>query len=166
MTIKMKVNFKYILLFIFTLTIFNSCERDDICIDEITPKLVIKFYDKDDPTVVKAVTNLSAKIIIGTENDSIPIFINDTIASVPLKVTENITQYILTINSNNGAELIRDILTISYEPEDVFVGRSCGYKTIFNNTTYTLDSNNWVQSTESITQTIDNETEAHVKIFH
>ena len=22
-----------------------SCERDDICIDEITPKLIIRFYD-------------------------------------------------------------------------------------------------------------------------
>ncbi len=154
------------MLLIITFITINSCERDDICIDEITPKLVITFYDKEDPSSVKIVTNLSAKIIIGTESDSIPILANDTIISIPLKVTENSTQYILTINSDNGAQLIRDTISITYNREDVFVGRSCGFKTIFNNTNYILDSNNWIQNLETITQTIDNETDAHVKVFH
>ena len=79
----MKIKLTYILLFIITLITINSCERDDICIDEITPKLVITFYDKEDPSSVKIVTNLSAKIIIGTESDSIPILVNDTIISIP-----------------------------------------------------------------------------------
>jgi len=162
----MKKKLIFLTLFLLVLIALNSCERDDICIDEITPKLVITFYDKDDPATVKAVSNLSAKIFIGTEADSIPLFVTDTIVSVPLKVTEDNTQYILTIDSNNGALLKRDTLTVSYIRENVFVGRSCGFKTIFKNTTYQLDSNNWAENTETISQTIDNETDAHVKIFH
>ena len=57
-------------------------------------------------------------------------------------------------------------LTITYTTEDVYVSRSCGFKTIFNTVTITA-SNGWVQSfTPSTLTTINNETKAHVKIFH
>ena len=153
-----------ILLSLLSLIMIGSCERDDICIDEITPQLIIRFYNNDTPELFKRVNQLSVKIA-GIENDSLVFNATDSIA-IPLKVTEDMTQYTLTINSDNGAELIRDIITVNYEREDVFVARSCGFKTIFNNTNYTQNSNNWVQTIETITQTIDNETNAHLKIFH
>ena len=153
-----------ILLSLLSLIMISSCERDDICIDEITPQLIIRFYNNDTPELFKRVNQLSVKIA-GIENDSLMFNATDSIA-IPLKVTEDMTQYTLTINSDNGAELIRDIITVNYEREDVFVARSCGFKTIFNNTNYTQNSNNWVQTIETITQTIDNETNAHLKIFH
>jgi len=161
----MKINFNYTILIIATLITISSCERDDICIDEITPHLTIRFYDNDEQTSFKNFAQLSVKII-GFENDSINFSLTDSIA-IPLKTTEDVTQFILTLNSDEPT-FDRDTLTVSYDREDIFVGRSCGFKTIFNNADYTLTtgSENWIKDTESITRIIDNETNAHVKIFH
>jgi len=161
----MKMTFIRITLFIITIIIINSCERDDICIDEITPHLNIKFYNNDDQTLLKKFSQLSVKII-GVENDSINFSSNDSIL-IPLKVTDDVTQFIITLDSDQNT-FNRDTLMVSYGREDVFVGRSCGFKTIFNNANYILQtgSDNWILDTETITQTIDNETTAHVKIFH
>ncbi len=165
MTAEMKIKFIHIILFIITLITVNGCERDDICIDEITPRLVIRFYNNDNQVETKN-ANLVSIRFVGIENDSIQLSSVDSIA-VPLKVTENLTQYILTINNNDGS-INRDTLTVSYERDDAFVGRSCGFKTIFNSTSHTLQtgSENWILNIESTTQTIDNENNAHVKIFH
>ena len=66
-----------------------------------------------------------------------------------------------------------DILTIDYEIEEVFVSRSCGFKAIFNNVTVTSDvSNDWIIGlTETLENTItiptiDDESAAHIQIFH
>jgi len=159
----MKINFIRVLLIIITFITINSCERDDICIDEITPHLIVRFYDNDNNTLFKKFSQLSVKVM-GIENDSLSFSSTDSIL-IPLKVTDNSTQFILTLDSDQNT-FIRDTLTVNYDPSNVFVGRSCGFKTIFNNTNYLLDSNNWIHNVETITQTIDNETGAHVKIFH
>jgi len=156
---------KTLLTLVALLLVITGCERDDICIDEITPHLVVRFYNNDDQTLLKKFSQLSVKIM-GVENDSINFSSNDSIL-IPLKTTEDITRFIITLDSDQNT-FNRDTLTVAYGREDVFVGRSCGFKTIFNNANYTLqtDSENWILDTEIITQTIDNETTAHVKIFH
>ena len=161
----MKKTLFIILILIISIT---GCERDDICIDEITPNMVVKFFDNQDNTIAKSVSNLSAKIINGSQIDSISLLVNDTIASIPLKVTEDITQYILTINSGNVSESIRDTITLSYIREEVFVGRSCGFKTVFKDVIISNTTNNWIQNIETLDspQNIENEIDTHVKIFH
>ena len=161
----MKKIIGYILLFLVMHNIISSCERDDICIDEITPHLILRFYNNENRDNTKNANFISAKIV-GVENDSISLSARDSIA-LPLKVTEVSTQYIITIKNRDNS-INRDTLTVNYEHENVFVGRSCGYKTIFSNATYTLQtgSENWIRDIESITQTINNEKAAHVKIFH
>ena len=157
---------KLFVLVLFFLIALWSCERDDICIDEITPHLTIRFYDFDDQTETKSISQLSIKIN-GIENDSIFFSGTDSIY-VPLKVTTNSTQFVFTVNSNDVTLLNRDTLTVNYSTEAVFVGRSCGYKSIFNNITYASvdDGDMWIQKIEMITEQIENETTAHVKIFH
>ena len=157
---------KLFVLVLFFLIALLSCERDDICIDEITPHLTIRFYDFDDQTETKSISQLSIKIN-GIENDSIFFSGTDSIY-VPLKVTTNSTQFVFTVNSNDVTLLNRDTLTVNYSTEAVFVGRSCGYKSIFNNITYASvdDGDMWIQKIEMITEQIENETTAHVKIFH
>ena len=157
---------KLFILLLFGMVALSSCERDDICIDEITPRLIIRFYDYDNQTETKNIKQLSVKII-GLENDSLLFSGTDSIY-IPLNTTENSTQYVLTVDSNSITELNRDIITVNYTPEAVFVGRSCGYKSIFNNTTYIpeADKNMWIQKIQTITGQIENETTAHVKIFH
>ena len=137
-----------------------SCERDDICIDDITPHLIIRFYDATDTTLVKSVTQLSVKML-DIEANYISNSTTDSIA-LPLISSADFTKFVLTNESNS------DTITINYTPEAVFVGRSCGYKSIFNNLDLqvTDDGENWIQSFNIISQQIENETSAHVKIFH
>jgi len=164
-------NTLFILLLLIIVT--TSCERDDICIDATTPNLLINFFDNEDPTETNPVTNLSVRVL-EIENDSLPLLTNDTIVSVPLKVTELNTRYILTLNSLGDSstdatiKLNRDTINVTYTPQEVFVGRACGFKSVFNNVTYELtdDSNNWIKSLEVVSDTINDETVAHVKIFH
>jgi len=43
-----------ILLFILSLTLIN-CEKDDICIETTTPKLIVVFYNNEIPDAKKVV---------------------------------------------------------------------------------------------------------------
>ena len=155
-------------LFIICFVLFIAgCERDDICIDPITPDLILRFYDVDDPTEFKSVNSLSVKLV-GFENDSVTTS-SDSIA-IPINIAENFSQYILTVNSNNGTTLNRDTITLSYTLQEVFVGRSCGFKTVFNDVTITNNTttNNWIQTIVKTTDplNIENETSAHINISH
>ena len=48
----------YFFLLLITLLV-SSCEKDDFCIDPITPNMIIRFYDATNPLETKAVTDLS-----------------------------------------------------------------------------------------------------------
>ena len=159
--LKMKKNYFFLLLI--TLLV-SSCEKDDFCIDPITPNMIIRFYDATNPLETKVVTDLSVNpegledLYTSTSLDSI---------LIPLDVTSNQIIY----NFSTGTNI--DILTINYEVEEVFVSRSCGFKAIFNNVTITSDTaNDWIlgfttslDNTITIT-TIENESAAHVQIYH
>ena len=151
---------KLFLLLLIMFAGFSSCERDDICIDDITPHLIIRFYDVTDTTLVKSVTPLSVKIL-DIEANYISNSTTDSIA-LPLVSSTDVTRFVLTNDSNS------DTITVNYIPEAVFVGRSCGFKSIFNDLDLqvTDDGENWIQSFNIISQQIENETSAHVKIFH
>ena len=126
--------------------------------------MIIRFYDATNPLETKVVTDLSVNpegledLYTSTSLDSI---------LIPLDVTSNQIIY----NFSTGTNI--DILTINYEVEEVFVSRSCGFKAIFNNVTITSDTaNDWIlgfttslDNTITIT-TIENESAAHVQIYH
>ena len=150
-----------------------SCERDDICIDEITPKLIIRFYDFENPELFKDVANLKVNIE-GVEED----YVNETITtltdsiSLPINVVGNQTRYILTLQENEilGQEENSDIVEITYTQEDLFVSRPCGYKAVFNGVEIEVeeDGENWIDDIvpQSDPLDINNESAAHVKIYH
>jgi Family of unknown function (DUF6452) len=159
---------KLLLLFVFFFSVY-SCEKDDICIDPITPNLIIRFYDNTDGITLKNVTDLQIK---NTDIDSIysnNIISSDSIA-IPLNINQDSTTYVFTINSNDIDLANSDTLKISYTRKNVFVSRSCGFKTIFKNASLNLttDGNNWIKSASFVEaqNTIDNESKAHVKILH
>ncbi len=141
-----------------------SCEKDDFCIDPITPNMIIRFYDATNTSNTKSVSNLS----VNPEGLDV-IYSNESLDSIliPLDVTSN--QIIYNFSKGNN----QDIITIDYDVEEVFVSRSCGFKAIFNDVTVTSDvSNNWIigltetlQNTITI-PTIENESAAHLQIFH
>src|SRR5690606_17048936 len=81
---------------------FGACEKDDICIDGVTPLLVIRFYDVDNPTVLKKVPKLriagvGQNTTVTTVSDRTDL---DSIA-IPLKVAENTTGFYFINNSSD-----------------------------------------------------------------
>jgi len=148
---------------------FYSCQKDDICIDPITPNLIIRFYDFTNSAQFKAVNNLQIKNI---DIDSIynnNIVSTDSIA-IPLNINQDVTKYVLSINSNDQTLINSDTITISYTRKPTFVSRSCGFKTVFNNVNISLttDNDNWIKGISTIDslQNITDEKKAHVKILH
>ena len=155
---------KYYLLLSLIALLVSSCEKDDFCIEPITPNMVIRFYNATNITQTKPVEDFS----VNPEGFD-ELYSNANLDSIliPLDVTSNQIIYNLSSESNI------DIITINYDVEEVFVSRSCGFKAIFNNVSVTSDvSNDWIIGlTETLENTItiptiDNETAAHVKIFH
>ena len=146
---------------IFLLTIItiiiSGCVKDDICIEPITPKLVIRLYNSTDTLKVKQLADFTAwaqdkdSLYSKTATDSIVL---------PLNVNANETYYRLA----SGQTI--DSLHIAYERKDVFVSRSCGYKTVFEKVTITKASSNWIKAIKLKDSIIDHENSAHISIFH
>jgi len=160
-----------ILITTFLLFILSGCEKDVICLEEITPKLIIRFYDNENPNNFKQVSKINVELEgidgyyfdVSTSTDSI---------AIPIKVTEDITKFKLTINQNDGNDDNdnTDVFDLNYIREDIFISRSCGFKTVFNEVTTKLnaDSDNWILKIETVAdpQNILNQNKRHVKIFH
>ena len=165
----MKKVFTLLFLFCIIMHMLSSCERDEICIDPITPKLSIVFYDVEDVETPKPINDLAIKILdIDGEDVDLDPTSSDSI-NIPLNIYALQTTIVLTTNSKDPNLINEDTLRIGYEPEDVFVGRSCGYKSVFKNVTIDTnfdDDNKWLRSLTEIQTEILNETTAHVKILH
>ena len=159
----MKRSLLYIILITFT---FSACEKDDICLLPTTPKLILRFYDASTPTSTKSPSSLS---IWAEGKDTLAAFENVSLDSVfiPLNTNTASTVYhFKTSSTGNSIDNKINTLTINYTTEEIFVSRSCGFKTIFKNVTIT-SNNDWFQSfTPNSITTIDNENIAHINIFH
>ena len=154
------------------LTFFiNSCEKDDICTDETTPRLIIEFYDITNPSVLKNVTSLKVTGI--GQTDALGTFSSVSKIELPLKLDADTTQYSLVLNSSSSTLLNEDILAFNYVRNTVYVSRACGYKTVFelNNhngislTDATTPDGLWMQNVVAQTNSITTENETHVKVF-
>ena len=161
------MNKRFLILLIFTLTIISGCEKDDICLLPTTPKLILRFYDNTNPTTTKNVERLS---IWAEGKDTISNYKSISLDSVAIPLNVNATQTIYHLKSNsvdgNLANNVSNTITINYTTTEEYVSRSCGFKTIFNNVTITSNAG-WIQSfTPNSLTTINNETNAHVQIFH
>ena len=150
---------KYITLILLLFFTIISCEKDDICIDETTPSLIFRFYNNDNPTEFKQI-NLDSVWVEG--KNKIEEYVNFSLDSIaiPIDLNHNKTTYILENNS------IKDTITFNYVRSDIFVSRSCGYKTIFEDFQAESNTTNWIKNISINNSTIDNETAAHISIFH
>jgi hypothetical protein len=148
---------KYVIVLFILCFTFVNCEKDDICIDTTTPKLIIVFYNDTIPGIKKTVTSLT---VWADEKDTI--YENNSLDSIaiPLDLTKNSTLYKLV----SGTAI--DTINFSYDRKDIFVSRSCGYKTIFENLKIESMTSNWIKNDTIKNTTIDNETAVHLTIFH
>ncbi|MBL4744908.1 MAG: hypothetical protein JKY08_00925 [Flavobacteriaceae bacterium] len=135
-----------------------SCESDEICDQTIqpTPKLIITFYDIDNPESRKEVNDFSAIIVEGQV--VIEAITTDSI-QIPLDIFNLTTAYQFL-----QGETIED-LTFSYTTKQIFMSKSCGYRTQFNEVTATV-TKQWIQHLSVEETTINDQTTEHVKIYH
>jgi len=158
------------------LIVILSCEKDDICPEttQTTPRLVIEFYDLTNPDVLLQVPGLYA---IGLSTDGIEIPINNEIVTtrssiaLPLKTNDTETEFILYKSYDIvDGEVIGnpDRIKVTYESENVYVSRACGYKTNFDIQAFAIstDSDQWMISFDILINEITNENDIHVKILH
>ncbi len=159
------------LLFLIALIIAaNSCTRDDLCSEatQKTSKLVITFKNFDNPTADRTVSNLSIISNLG----EVLLIDNESIDSVniPLNTGADITSFQF-IKYSDDEELINpDAISFNYERVDEYINRACSFKTIFYDLDYLVvpedNSENWIRSVEILNDTIENENEAHINIYH
>ncbi|WP_430409619.1 DUF6452 family protein [Kordia sp.] len=188
-----KLSYIGIIALVITTTVLSfSCEKDDICAEGTltTPRLVIEFFDAEisDTTgedVAKNVTNLFVEALNPNLDPDTQSTIQDDAAtvntiSIPLHTQENSTVYRFfseyeTDSDGNITAGNSDIITFNYETSEVFLSRACGYVTNYRlddagtGVVVTTDTDNWIDPTTgiAITQfTIQDETIAHVKIYH
>ncbi len=161
--------FKFPLVILLGILAFSACEKDDICIDADTPRLVIRFYDALDTTLSKDVQNL---VVIGIDEmgprDTIPNVALDSII-VPLRPNATSTSFTLkralSITDKNT-----DTITFNYSAKEVFKSRACGYIVNYENLQAALTINNpdsiWVKGIIIDPALIENSATTHVKILH
>jgi hypothetical protein len=158
---------------------FSGCEKDDICDANTltTSRLVITFYDLNNPSATKNVSNLK---IIGegmTEGISYQgsTVINGNTVALPLKTDADLSSFRFILNFGNSNPIVvnEDIISFNYLRENIFVSRACGFKT-----TYILDpqtpfvhtdgptgDQKWIQYIAVKNSTINNENETHLEIY-
>lgn len=147
----------YFVAFLLICMVFSACEKDDICLLDTTPSLIIVFKDKDNIEIKKSVSQLT---IWAQDKDSI-IFQQslDSIA-IPLDLNNDLTKYYF---ANSSAT---DEFTFVYSRTDEFISRSCGYKTLFSDLNIVDPTNNWISSYEIQNTTVENENSTHITFYH
>ena len=161
---------KKILLFV--AFFFSSCEKDDICNEDTTPRLIIEFYDIANPANTKNVSSLKVTGV----GQSIPLKTYSGVSKIelPLNISTTSTKYSLIANSSISSLIPNeDFLEFNYVHQNIYVSRACGYKTTFDLNTsegvLLTDAASadllWIQDINIRTTNIDNENETHIKIY-
>jgi len=148
----------------------GGCTRDDVCSENTptTPLLVIDFKDFSNPEVEKSVSGLS--IVLLDANNTVVIPTASTAqVSIPLDTRTDAIRLFFTMDTGVDNENI-DLVTLTYQREDIYVNRACSFKTIYNDLSGSLDTttddDTWIRRINILNSTIENEDEAHITILH
>lgn len=159
----------------FALVLLNACERDDICPPgtPTTPKLIIEFFDNEESLENKAVINLS--YVAEGSNDTINLSTSgqgiDSIA-LPLNTNTNSSRFQLIRNTGNNQFENADEVLFTYQVDDAYINRSCGFKAIYSDLSASRipEENpiidNWIRSIIVEEFDVENENVTHIIIFH
>lgn len=147
---------KKLFILVFSIVVISACQRDDFCIDPITPNLVIRFYDSENEDLLKNAIDLT--VWADGREELYTNITTDSIA-IPLDPNSDMTLYHLS------SEEIEDQITLLYTRKEVFVSRSCGFKYDFESLSFEDATNNWIEEIQITNENVTDETE-HVKILH
>jgi hypothetical protein len=150
----------YFIAFLMFLFLFSSCEKDDICLEPATPKLILRFYNHTQHDTLKTVEHFSLTAL--PENQKIISDKNTDSIGIALNVNADSCKFIFQQENNP------DTIMFYYQREFIFISKSCGYKCIFHQLQAIPinDGDNWIKNTEIINSEITIDTVAHVKLYH
>lgn len=166
--------------------LFIGCEKDDICdpTTPTTPRLVIKFFDFNNQSSPKIISDL--KIIgdgmeynNGILNNQGGQIWNDSLAYVPLRINQEASKFRFIRNAQDTivSNDVTDIIEFNYSRRDQYVSRACGFKTVFdlygnpNKDAFVLNeeegqaAGNWIRFIEVTQPNINDENETHINIY-
>ena len=171
---------KYLVLFLIILTIYN-CESDDICPESTltTPRLVVTFYDEDNPEERKNIESLGVYIVKNNELMLISEIngINTDSIAIPLRDDESVSDFKFCKDFSEGITEIPsgspNHIYFEYETNETFISRACGFINNYNLSVALpydpLDipgTTNWISELIILNNSVTNENQSHVKILH
>ncbi|MBT8255646.1 MAG: hypothetical protein KJO23_03825 [Bacteroidia bacterium] len=150
---------------------FLGCTRDDICPEDTptTPLLIIQFKDITNRVESKPVSVLQ---VLVNDQDSVEAFLgtSDTLVGIPLNTLATNSEFLFIVNSNDTLNKNTDIIRFNYSVQEIYVNRACAFKVNYEGLNATLqpeDKNeNWIRDFTILKTTVEDETEAHLTIFH
>ena len=160
---------KNILFLLFLCLLFNRCEKDDICNEGTpgTPNVVIRFFDKDSPTEHKVAENISIKEI---NQEQIYRILNSDSVTIPMDLSKNFTRYAFILPTSTASLTIADTLQFNHSNRrDQYSRRACGFSAEYqldNPAITTIGSITWYAYSVIQLDTIRNEEQAHLIIYH
>lgn len=164
--------FKRIILLILILFTFKGCTVDDICPEgeATTPNLVITFNDIANPTVRKKVNVLS---VLTNNIDSVRVqyFKSTDSIIVPLDTKSDTTRYLFVRNRITSNDTLKsyDELMFTYNRENGYVNRACGFKTKYTSLDSGIENENpqnWIEEINIKREIVDDENSAHITLLH
>jgi len=155
---------KYSVLMLVLTSLLSSCERDDLCPQDIpiTPQQLLAPRNlvivEEGVVLEDGITNFIA--------------VSGTNVLIPLRTNNDQTRYEFILNAVDPTDdnpQNTDTFIIDYERTEEFLSKACGFRVIFNNADaqdFGGDDGSWIQNIELINTSITDETEAHIRIFH
>ena len=160
---------KKLIYLLFLIPLFVGCEKDDICNEGTpgTPRLIIRFYDRENPSELKTPAGINIKGINQTE---VYRNLNSDSLALPMDLSHSFTRYAFILPSSTASQTIADTLQFNHSyRRDHYSRRACGFSAEFglsNPAVTTVGSITWfVRSTIQL-DTIKNEEQAHLFIYH
>ncbi|MGB1449882.1 MAG: DUF6452 family protein [Flavobacteriaceae bacterium] len=159
-----------VLFFIFCLSLLCiGCEKDDICNEGTpgTPRLIIRFYDHQAPNTLKSVPTIQLKEI---NQDRIYRSFNTDSIAIPMDLSKAYTRYAFILPSSTDTATIADTLQFNHPyRNDRYSRRACGFSaeyTLGQPAITTIGSITWYINSSIKLDTIRNEEQAHLAIYH
>jgi len=151
---------KYFSILLVLTVLWSSCERDDLCVEKPSVPLNALFRDAVSGTAAPA------NMAVWYGGDTLVPYQTADSISIPLPVDTTEVRYLLARDDGNLINI--DTLILRFAPEDRFVSKACGFKTVYVNLEGEIrpDGNNWIQRLEFLTHEAETDTVAHIVFYH
>jgi len=150
-----------------------ACEKEDICDGEVaTPNVKIAFFDRANSEILKPFYRMKCYVKPENSKDTLfLIFSNVSEIKLPLNINKEQTIWNLQLTqiTNNDTLVSTEQMIFNYIPKAEYVSKACGYKTVFNQFSISLNNNQtngWITNLTPLSNNIINEQNPHAKIYY